>query len=328
MELWTDIIDPADITDFSREVVSAYDADPGTLSQVFPTVTTTGNTFSWAVNGKAQDVAQYRAFDAESAIGTSAEVEELTAKLAPVSLKKELSEYDQIVRQSANSPETVQAAADRLASEVAKSVIDRVVRSRGEALVTGKLAIKENRFIQNVDFERRPDFTTTAGTLWDADGDPIADLEQWRDAFVLENGVEPTLLYGSTKIRAALARSVALRGYLGSTAPTVIGADQINAILQSYGLPSLTVVTARVAGQPVMDQSHVVLAAAGAGGTIWGSTAEALDPDYGLAYAAQSGLVVGAYKSNDPNVKWIRATGTVLPILADSNRTFAAKVVA
>ena len=125
MALWTDVIRPADLTGFSRTIADAYDAQ-GTLAAILPNQQVDDVVFSWKVNARSQDVAQYRAFDAETPIGTSAGVEELTAKLAPVGLKKLLSEYDQLRRRGTNSPETVQAAADRLAGEVAKATVDRV----------------------------------------------------------------------------------------------------------------------------------------------------------------------------------------------------------
>ena len=51
-----------------------------------------------------------------------------------------------------NSPETVQAAFDRLNTEVSESIARRIVLARGEALATGKLAIREEGLVQNVDF--------------------------------------------------------------------------------------------------------------------------------------------------------------------------------
>src|SRR5690606_11917089 len=162
MALWTDVVSPAELTGFSREAASQFDANAGTLSDVFPTVGTTDVSFKWNVNEKVQDVAAFRSFDAESKIGGAAGLEEKIASLTPISLKKRFGEYDQLVRMGQNSPESVQAAADRLATEVAQGVVRRLIQARGEALVTGALSINDDGVVANVDFGRRPDHTVDA----------------------------------------------------------------------------------------------------------------------------------------------------------------------
>lgn len=329
MALWTDVISPAELTGFSREAASQFDANAGTLSDVFPTVSTSDVNFKWYVNEKVQDVASFRSFDAESKIGSAAGLEEKIASLTPISLKKRFGEYDQLVRSGQNSPESVQAAADRLATEVSQGVVRRLIQARGEALVTGALSINEDGVVANVDFGRRSDHTVDADVAWDVDGsDPIADLEAWREAYVDHTGQEPTGIKASPRIVAALQRNENLRGYLGTTAPTLLDRATVNSILVGYGLPEIEVVNTRVAGQPVLDGDYLVLTADGAGATVYGTTIEASDARYGLADAALPGLVVGAYAEDDPNIKWIRANAVALPILGNPDLTFAARVLA
>lgn len=327
MALWTDVITPADLTGFSRTVADNYDA-AGTLATILPNQQVDDVVFSWKVNERSNDVAQYRSFDAETPIGTSAGLEEVVAKLAPVGLKKLLSEYDQLRRRGANSPETVQAAADRLAGEVTKATVDRVERLRGEALVTGALALNENGVKQNVNFGRRADFTKTVGTLWsNAAADPIADIEAWRAEYVAENGEEPTDIIVSGRVFAALTKSDAVRGYFGSSAPTLLTRDAVNSIVTSYGLPALSVYDRLAGGTRVIADNKVIMASRNAGATVWGTTVEAEDPRYGLTAGDLPGLVVGAYKEDDPAVVWIRANAITLPVLANSNLTIAATVL-
>lgn len=325
MALWTDLISPADLTGFGRQVAEDYDTD--VTAELLPNVFVDDIVFSFTVNGRANDTAQYRAFDAETPIGAVAGAEEKTARLLPVGLKKRFSEYDQLRRRASNSPESVQAAADRLAGEVSRAAVDRVRLARAEALVNGSLSLNENGVVQNLDFDRRPDFTTTAATAWNDGGDAIADLERWRDAFVEENGVEPTHIVVSTTAFSALSRSETIRAYLGNNV-NVVDRASINGVLANYGLPQLTVNDARVGGQRLLPADRLIMAVAGqAGGTVWGTTVEADDPRYGLGSADLPGLVVGAYQEDDPNAKWIRSNGIALPILADSNLTFSATVL-
>lgn len=328
MALWTDLIDPAELTGFSREAASQFDATPGTLSDVFPSINTSDVSFRWTVNEKVQDVASFRSFDAESKIGAAAGLERKVADLAPISLKKRFGEYDQLVRSGQNSPESVQAAADRLASEVAQSVVRRLIQARGEALVTGGLAINEDGVVANVDFGRRPDHTVDAADAWDSAGsDPIEDLEEWRQAYVDNTGQEPTGIKASPRIVAALQRNENVRAYLGTTAPALLDRATVNSILVGYGLPPIEVVNTRVAGLPVLDGDYLVFTADGAGATVYGTTLEASDPRYRLSDSAIPGLVVGAYAEDDPSIKWIRANAVALPILGNPDLTFAARVL-
>lgn len=326
MALWTEQISPAELTGFGRQVSEDYDND--ITAEVLPSQFVDDVVFTFSVNGKLNETAQYRAFDAETAIGKNGDAEEKTARLLPVGLKKRFSEYDQLRRRSAASPESVQAAADRLAAEVSRATVDRVRLLRAEALVTGGLSINENGVHQNVDFGRRADFTTSADVFWNQDGDAIADLEAYRNAFVDENGIEPTHIIASTRVFAALSRSETVRAYLGSDAG-IMSREAINSVMSNYGLPQLTINDARVGGQRLIADDKLLMVVAGqAGSTVWGTTVEADDPRYGLAAADLPGLVVGAYQEDDPNTKWIRANAIALPILAESNLTFASTVLA
>lgn len=328
MALWTEIINPAELTGFAREKAAQFDATGETLSDVFPSIQTSGLSFGWTINEKVQDVAAFRSFDAESKIGNAAGLERKIAELTPISLKKRFGEYDQLVRSGQNSPESVQAAADRLAQEVAQGVVRRLVQARGEALVTGKIAINDDGVVANVDFGRRTDHTVTAAAAWDgATADPIADLEAWRQAYVDHTGQEPTGLKVSPKVMAALQRNDKVRSYLGANVPTLVGRETVNSILASYGLPAVEVVNTRVAGQPVLNDEFAILTAEGAGATVYGATVEATDPRYGLSASAIPGLVVGAYAEDDPNIKWIRANAVALPVLGNPDLTLAARVL-
>ena len=59
------------------------------------------------------------------------------------------------------------------------------------------------------------------------------------------------------------------------------------------------------------------------------STIEAAAPRYGLAAAGLEvpGLVVGAYREEDPQVAFIRSTALTLPVLANPDLTLVATVL-
>lgn len=327
MQLWTDLIDPAELSEFAREILEEYAARDA-LSQVLPTATVDDVVFSWVVNETLVDLAQYRAFDAETVIGKGLSSEEKTARLAAVGLKKRFGEYDQLRRRGASAPETVQAAADRLTVSVVKAVADRVTQLQGEALVSGALAINENRFLQNVSFGRAAAHTNAAPTaLWSASGaDPITDLLGWVEDIEDASGISPDRIITSTRVFSALAAALAAGSYV-TTQAGVVSQEVVNEVLVAYGLPAVTIYNRKVGGVRVIADDKLILAPAGglAGATVWGTSVDADEPNYGLAQAP--GIVAGAYKTEDPNTKWIRSDAIVLPILATPDATLSADVL-
>ena len=331
MALWTDIIQPANVTAFARTAVEGIDQQGGTLSDLFPNVNPGGTTYSWTVGETLDEVAEYRSFDAESAFGRSGGRGRKTTELAPVSLKKRLSEYDQYVLAGANAPETLVTASERIAGELAAAHVNRAALLRGASLVTGRLTINEGGFVVDVDFGRRADFTKTPGTLWSAAGaDPIADLEAWLAEYETANGRTPTHLVTSRRVVGNVRSALIAAGYFGLTEAVNVTTDMINTQLVDRGLPTITINERRAAGQRVIPDDVVVLASSeGAGGTVWGSTIEAADPRYGLSSAGLEvpGLVVGAYREEDPQVAFIRSNAVTLPILANPDLTLVGNVL-
>lgn len=327
MQLWTDLIDPADLTAFGRTIMEDYLAQDA-LSQILPNAFVDDVVFSWIVNETLVDLAEYRAFDAETPIGKGLESEEKTAKLAAVGLKKRFGEYDQLRRRGANSPETVQAAADRLAEAVVRATADRVTLLKAEALVTGALAINENRFVQNVSFGRAAGQTNAApAALWSATGaDPITDLLGWVEDVEDASGVTPDRIITSTRVFSALAAALAGGDYV-TTQTGVVSQEVVNSVLVSYGLPQITIYNRKIGGIRVIADDKLILAPAGgmAGATVWGTSVDADEPNYGLSQLP--GIVVGPYKTEDPNTKWIRSDAIALPILATPDATLSADVL-
>ena len=331
MALWTDVIKPVEVTAFAREVVANTD-EGSTLAGIFPNVQVNATTYSWDVGEVLSEVAEYRSFDAESQFGRSVGRGRKTSELAPVALKKRISEYDQYVLNGANSPESLQAAAERISGELAQAHVNRQALLRGSILSTGRLTINEGGFVTDVDFGRRADFNKTAGTLWStaSTSDPVRDLETWLAEFEEANGTTPTDLILSRRVLSHVKNRMREAGYFGTAEQINVTTSAVNDQLVARGLPQITVNERRAAGQRVIPDNQVILASTeGAGGTVWGTPIESADPAYGLAAGGLEvpGLAVGAYREDDPQVAFIRSTAVVLPILANPDLTLVANVL-
>jgi hypothetical protein len=324
MALILDEFKPADLTGFGRTIAEA--ADNSTLTTVFPNQTVDSLTFTWRNNERVDDLALYRSAGAETKIGDNAGYEEVTARLAHLGLKKLYSEDEAI--QSLSGGQAKQARVDQLAAEVSRAVVNKLELLRGQALENGTLSIQDRRFVQNIDFQRNPDFTTTAGTLFSADGsDPVEYISSLVELYRAENGEDPTTLITSARVFAALTKNANLIAYSGNTTG-IVSREVVQATLSAYGLPTITVYDKLVGGQRVTSDNKLFLASTnGAGATVWGPTAAALNPKYGIAAGQASGLFVGAYTEEDADNTWVRSDATALPILGRADLTLAATVL-
>lgn len=321
-------IDPAELTGYARTMVDEFMA-ASPLTPLFPDEKIESITYGWTVDEMLTDVAEYRAFDAETTIGDSGGGEEKVGKLAPLGRKYFFGEEEQLVLQSPGASKTVQQRADELAERAARAVVSRIELLRGEALVTGKLVINENKFVQTVDFGRDPAQTAAAPkALWSATSgvDPIADLSAWSDAIAEASGVAPDYLGMSRKAFRALAAALAASKYIKADAG-VVSPEVTNNVLSAYDLPGITILKQRVAGKPIIDENHIVLGVSGVSGrTVWGTSVSAANPKYRLD-GRRPGLVVGAYQSDDSDQKWVRSDAVALAVLTNPKTTLSAKVL-
>jgi hypothetical protein len=124
--------------------------------------------------------------------------------------------------------------------------------------------------------------------------------------------------------------------------PTIVSAAQLNQILDAYNLPPLHVYDARVkvsgnATRVIPDTVALLLPppvdptdyeGTQLGATFWGTTAESLDPRYGLESGQEAGITAGVYTEEDPISLWTKASAIALPVLANPDLSFKAVVSA
>lgn len=322
--LWTDIVNPAELTAFSR--VALENIDDSLLTRILPNVLQDEVKFSWKIGEAVGGEAEYGEFDTEAPIGDTGGGEEKTVRLLPVSRKLKLSEYEQVT-----DPTRVAQLAEDRADALVKQIINRLNRARAQALVTGRLTLNENGIKQVADFGRKAAHTAAAPTaLWSASTgvDPIADMRRWADLVADEVGAEVDTIAGSTRVATAIGAKLVAAGYV-TGGGGVVARGIINEVLASHGLPSFTVYDGRAGGTRFIADDQLIVAVGGgfAGGTVFAPTVEASDPRFNLGSGEQSGIVAGLYKGEDPPIGWVLAKAIALPILANPNATLSAKVL-
>lgn len=351
MLLTSNYVYPAEITGYVREALADFNINQFTLSRFLPDEAIDDIEYRVAAGGTGlADAAVYRTYDAESGIARRQPLSSIIGELPPLSLKARLSEYDRLRMMKV----TDQRLRDQLfndARKLTKDVAARVELARGQTLATGTTPIPE--LGQTVSWGRASGHTVTAGTLWTAGGaDPLQDLMSWRDTYLATNGVDPGSIVISRRIWNIMLRNQAIRNqvfggtaqYVGGNQSSIVNQLSLNQVLVAQGLPEVTLYQAQVnvngTATKVLPDNVVLLLPPPVpggedsgpvedtqlGGVFWGTTAEAMDPRFGLDESDLPGVVSGEYTDEDPIAVWTKVASINLPVMANPNLSFAATV--
>lgn len=337
MYLYTDYGDPAELTGYSRTALADLEINQFRLSRFLPSQTLNDLDYRFTRGGEGLiEAATYRSYDAEAPLAARPGITRTQGQLPPLSRKIRLGEYDRL--KSRNLDAEIRNAIYSDVERLTRALSARVELARGDALVNGRVTIQENGVSAGVDFGRNPGNNVVASTLWTdtANAKPVTNLLSWAEAYNDVNGSDPGLILTSKKNMALLMRNAEIRNLIypqGSSAALVRDSD-VRTILTSFGLPSIEFYDAkvRVAGVDtrVIPENIIIFLPGGAdasqlGRVLWGTTAEAAEPSYGLA-GNEAGIVAGTMTTWDPVALWTKAAAIAMPVVVNPNLTFVAKI--
>ncbi|MER5501382.1 major capsid protein [Streptomyces sp. NPDC002561] len=340
MQLITDYATPAELTGYARAALRDREENALNLARWLPNETINDLTFRFTRGGGGlTEAAVFRAFDAESDIGTRSGGARVSGELPPISRKMPVSEYEQIRMRNVDTQNAeIRDAMESDSVKLVSAIAARLELARGEALFSGAVHLSENGVSADVDFGRSAAHSVTTGTAWTDTETATAydDLQAWLEVYNDTNGSLPAYTLMSRKIYNALRKNKQIRelAFAGSaSAPGVLTREGLNAVLGQYDIPPIEIYDAKVsvggvATRVTPEDKLLFLPEQGdaSGKTLWGVPVEANDPRYGLQGDA-AGVAVGGYKSEDPQTVWTRATAIVLPVVAAPDLTFAADVL-
>ena len=339
MLLPTDYILPAELSGYARMAAANLPVNRFRLAGWLPTRPIDDLDYRYTQGGEQLiEAATFRAFDAEASIASRPGVIRRTGSLPPISRKILLTEYDRL-RIRANPELAIRNALFSDAERVTRQIATRLEVARGDALLNGAVTINEGGVVASIDYGRPGACSQTASVLWStvATSDPIKDLVAWTQAYVDLNGERPAVLLTSTRVRGLMLQSAAVRqlASVGAIVPGIVSPATLDSILESFQLPKVvpydvrySVVTngTSVATRVIDDRYGILLPAevgptdyAGTtlGATFTGTTAESLDPSYGIEPGAEPGIVCGVYREEDPISLWTKAAAIALPVVAN-----------
>lgn len=347
-----DIIDPVELTGFVRQLVdAAYEGD-GTLARFLPKVDRVA--LEYAFNYAERDrpeVARYRAFDAESGLGSRPGFSRVTGSIPPLSEKMLLSEADRTrLNLALSSGDTRSRYLKDLVfndtERLVQRILARVEYARGTVLSTGTVTFtSEEGLLTTIDYNDGASsvITNSASPTWVtanvASATPIADMRDWMQDYADANlDDQPVVgLCSRATINYAMATDEVKAFFTQQgTSPSLITQGQFMQLLSVYGIPPLVEyrTQVKVAGSTTRvlpDNKIIWLPAAdidGFGETMFGVGSEALDlvEMGGLSIETAPGLTGRTWKTIDPPQNWTRVGGLVLPVLKDPKRIMVSTV--
>lgn len=338
-ELWTEIIDPIELTGYAREEAEAYELQSGTLARYLPNryVADISVEVTQDDNGLVPE-ARYRAYDAAPEVGTEPGGESFMIKLPAISQTIPVSEYTQLRVRNASDP-AIRNYVLRTMRRVVRAIADRAERTRGVVVNTGKATVNQKNFGFDDDFGRDEDMSITLSDLW---SDPTADrLQQLNDiaeAYEAKNK-RPigAFVFGRAQF-AAFARGDQFRLQLNNGASRPIAADEIRGMVISEGLPPIDMYTRQTESGLVLPADAIFAMpepvdpndedGSPYGSTTWGQTLTSTLPEWGIEESEQPGIVVGALQHKGvPATIEVTGDSIAQPIAANANYAMRIKVL-
>lgn len=343
MAYWDDLITPAELTGFVREVPTPANY---TLNQFLPDVAVRDIEAVTRKLTKTNRAAKFRSYDAETPIGKRDKVDETRVALPPLGQKTVVGEEERIRLEQARlggdgSAAMIEAIYDDAAINTT-SVQARMELARGDVLLDGKVTITENGLVGlEADYGLSGTHVVAPGTLWSSPSSatPLADLLSWRQTYINDAGEPPGVLLTSSTVVANLLRNTDIRQLAGTIAgtPSIVTREVLNQIFAAHSLPAIVEYDTQIdvdgtTTRPLPADRVFLLPSnpLSLGYTAWGITAEALEFVGGdnpqIDFEEAPGLVGVVLKEGDPVRTWTKVTAVGLPILTDPSKLFVADV--
>lgn len=341
MALVLDLADPQELNGFVRGIQLELERNRFVLNNYLPNRMIDEIEYSLTRGQlRDEDSATVRAWDTESPIANRQGLEKLAGELAPISRKIRLGEEERLrarMIRDGNAQPIINAIYDD-AAKMARAVLTRIERLRGETLEFAQITLNENGVAQTVPWGRKAGHTVTAATPWStvATAVPVADMRSWVQTYIDSNGVAPAFALTSSSVISDLLRNAEIRDLAGVSVGTgIVSLTTVEAVFSAFGLPPFVPydVNVRVDGaqQKVIGTRKVILmppADEPLGGTFFGTTAEALElvEARALQQDQAPGMVATVHKLDDPVSTWTKAAAIAFPVLINPDLTFTATV--
>lgn len=345
MDIINDLVDPVELTGFTRELPAPAN---NALNRFLPDVFVRDITVEILNATRTNRAAVFRTWDSETPIGKRDKIDARKVSLPPLGEKLVIGEYDRIQLEAARLGGQAKGALIEAIFDDADIITGRVHNrmeiARGDVLCDAKFTLAgENGLFLETDYGL-PDAQKVEPTVsWDeADtAAPVTDMIGWSTAYAAIAGERPAFAVTTSAVLGNVLLSAQVKALVGKD--FVTPAD-LNTALAAMLLPQIVPIDtliettnpstgADVSVQTIDDDKVILLPAnpASFGITAWGITAEALelvgDPSVSFTFQDAPGIVGVVLKGGDPVKRWTKVTGVGMPVIRDIRKLMVATVI-
>lgn len=338
-------VSPDDLTVFTRNVPLMQNL---VLNRLLPDRTVNSNRVDFGTLTKNGRTAQFRVFDGPIHVSKRDTFTSQSVGLPPLSDSIGMGEYERLQlefarTQGGNTAALVNSIYDD-ATILTQNVLRRMELARGDALQDGKFTLAgEGGLTMEADFSSGM-LTYTAGTLWStvATADAIANLGTWVQAYIDQNGAPPGGMCLSRQTVSYMLQNAGIRQLAGNLigTPTGVARTQLDAVLDNYMLPPISMIYDSSVLDPVTGSSVRVLPqnkiiflppdGQTIGYTAWGVTATALEltssSESDLSFQQAAGIVGVVEKQGPPYRQYVFVDAVGMPVIENPNLLMVATV--
>lgn len=339
-----DLVEPADLTQYSRLLAAELDDDTRgpSLSRFLPNRTIEGVKTRRTRVSRTQTAAKFRAFDAPTPVGKRpVAVVRDELELAPLGQSLPIREREliQLALAGGNDAAAVDLVGviyDDVRNNVA-AIRNRAEQLRGGLLFSGVITINENGFIQEADFGLAPSHNLSISDVGDAWDDPDTDsIDQelsWLQTVESDADASVVAMLTSRAVVNAMMKQKVYRFPLGESGGMVNRSlEAFNALRVATGLPPVYIYDKAIAGVRITPSDKIAYVTDTVGETQWGTTAEAVSLFGSNAVDEVTtdapAITTAAWKEKNPVNHWTQSDATMLPVIGDINGLFNAQVLA
>jgi hypothetical protein len=314
---------------------TVQDKTPSLGDGFLPDVNTYSTKFAYDVIKNNKYIAAMIGYGSEPPVIDRDAVASMSGELAKMGLKYIATEEELLALNQARSASEKGAMIDSITLQAVKLVQAmqrRVDVTKMEAITKGTFVYNKNGVKVNLNFgvPANHKVALTAGNDWNVVGhDVIGDLLAWADVYETSTGRMPENILMSRQAFGKMTKNTQIIVEAGRpTGVTRASEADVQAVVGSYGLPSITIVGDRKvtvknvytgADEVIefMPEARVVFVSAGLGEFLYGPTVE---------NNFEPGIALNAYDKDEPIQSIIRAVATGFPAIKSPELLFHADV--
>jgi hypothetical protein len=337
MSVILSLINEKDMIDFS----SNYNPTTSNiLDQLFPNEKTDNIVFSYKTAKKNQfaEMAEVHAYNTESRIKTRVPFSEKEAKKFLIKSKILLDEEYAELADSLKDNTQVKTLIFNDAGRMSDMVRTRTLVMKGELLSTGKVTVKENNL--DITFDQKVPAGNFFNFTWSgANADVFADLQSIKDK-ANEKGYQLTRVVTTSKVISKMQMNTNVRSAIfGVNSARIPTLAELNSLInQMYGFSMVafddmyqyekadgTKATARY----IPEGSFICFGGANTetlGKGLYGVTPTERNARLNASQSKNIYIMNNVWDENDPVGTWTKAEGVFVPVLADPENLFIAKI--